>query len=191
MICPFNVAPGLMTPGLTAPGYVGGGDVDGTAGVHGETFVGYGCTDVGKRTRCASEVFAMKQTLAITSNEYERFVRGGAEGQGDMLRPCYSLAERQTDRRGFNNLPDSMGQGRFAACNDSMFGTGCTAQRTIAIPFIRSAAKQTCRVARLVQHRLSHVARLRTRNSRFRRQHVQRACSKRRPCRRLPTDRRR
>ena len=124
MICPFKVAPGLMTPGLMTPGltafgYVGGGDVDGTAGVHGEPVVGYGYTGVGKRMRCASEVCAMRQTLAITSKKYERFVRRDAGGQDNMLRPSYSVAERQKDRRGFNNLPDSKGQDRFAACIDS------------------------------------------------------------------------
>ena len=132
MICPFNVAPGLMAPGLTALGYVGGGDVEGTVGVHGEPVVGYGYTGVGKRMRCASEVFVTRQTLAITSKKYERFVRGDARGQDNMLRPCYSVAERQLDRRGFNNLPDSKGQGRFAACIDSRLGTGCKASHDFA-----------------------------------------------------------
>ena len=85
MICPFNVAPGLMAPGLTAPGYVGCGDVDGAAGVHGELVVGYGYTGFGKRTRCASEAFAKRQTLAIASKKNERLMRGNAGGQDNML----------------------------------------------------------------------------------------------------------
>jgi hypothetical protein len=87
MICPFNEAPGLMTPGLTAPGYVGAGDADGTAGVHGEPVVGYGYTGLGKRTRCARETFAKRQTLVIASKKKERFMCGNAGGQDNMLRP--------------------------------------------------------------------------------------------------------
>ncbi len=119
MICPFNVA-----PGLAAFGYCVGGDVDGTPGVHGETVVGYGYTGVGNRTRCANELLAKRQTPAITSEKFGRFVRGGnAEGRDNMLRLCDSVAERQLDRRGCNNLPDSTGQDRFAACIESTFGT--------------------------------------------------------------------
>ena len=94
MICPFNVAPGLMAgglaaaglaaAGLTAAGYVG---VGGTAGVHGEPVVGYGYTGFGKRTRCASEVFAMRQTLATANKKNERLMRGNTGGQDNMLRP--------------------------------------------------------------------------------------------------------
>jgi hypothetical protein len=78
---------GLTAGGLTAGGYGGVGEVVGTAGVHGEPVVGYGYTGFGKRTRCASEVFAMRQTLATASKKNERMMRGNTGGQDNMLRP--------------------------------------------------------------------------------------------------------